>query len=205
MMQQPMQLVLDAGATPPDNPWFPGCDRERRMLASRHMIGRARTLPLPAATGLAVGSAGVGFIGVGLWGRREARRALTRERVVSGNNASAQNAFLASAGRARSMAELIRRNTVEATSGRTYAEIDPYLDAHRNTTPDAEHAAKDERTGEPIENPDHALWIQSTTLQTALMQAYMAFRLSDLTVALGASFVAVGIGLASMGRRRLGR
>jgi hypothetical protein len=99
------------------------------------------------------------------------------------------------------MAELIRGNTVEATSGRTYTEIDPYVDGDGNTTPDAERAAKDERTGEPIENPDHALWIQSTTLQTALMQAYMAFRLSELTVALGASFVAVGLGLAAMGSR----
>ena len=156
---------------------------------------------MPTATGLSVGCAGVGFIGVGLWGRREARRALTRERVVSGTNTRGQNARVASARRARSMAELIRRNTVEATGGRTYAEIDPYVDADGNTTPDAERAAKDERTGAPIENPHHALWIQSTTLQTGLMQAYMAFRLSELTVALGASFVAVGIGLAAMGRR----
>jgi hypothetical protein len=172
------------------------------MLRSSEMIGHAgaRTLPLPAATGLAVGCAGIGFIGAGLWGRREARRALARERVVS-SDARAQNKLVASATRARSMAELIRRNTVEATGGRTYTEIDPYVDAGGNTTPDAERAAKDERTGEPIENPDHALWIQSTTLQTALMQAYMAFRLTDLTVALGASFVAVGIGLAAMSRR----
>lgn len=55
--------------------------------------------------------------------------------------------------------------------------------------------------GGPIENPEHAVWIQSKTLQTALMQAYMAFRLSELTVALGVSFVAVGIGLAAMSHR----
>ena len=99
------------------------------------------------------------------------------------------------------MAELIRQNTVEAAGGHTYAEVDPYVDTDGNTTPDAERAAKDERTGEPVESPAHALWIQSTTLQTALMQAYTAFRLSELTVALGASFVAVGIGLAAVGRR----
>ena len=170
------------------------------------MIGRAdeRTLPLSTATGLAVGFAGVGFVGVGFWGRREVTRALARERVVGDSDANAQHALVASARRARSMAELIRRNTLEATGGRTYAEIDPYLDADGSTTSDAERAAKDERTGAPIENPEHALWIQSTTLQTALMQAYTAFRLSELTVALGASFVAVGIGLAAMGRRLRG-
>jgi hypothetical protein len=102
------------------------------------------------------------------------------------------------------MAELIRGNTVEATGGRTYVEIDPYVDAEGDTTPDAARAAKDERTGGPIESPEHALWIQSTTLQTALMQAYTAFRLSELTVALGASFVAVGIALADISHRLRG-
>jgi hypothetical protein len=158
---------------------------------------------LPAATGLAVGGTGVGLIGAGLWGRREARRALTRERVVDDSNANAQEALVATARGARSMAELIRRNTVAAAGGRTYAEIDAYVDPEGNTTPDAERAAKDERTGAPVENPEHALWIQSTTLQIALMQAYTAFRLSELTVALGASFVAVGIGLATMSHRLL--
>jgi hypothetical protein len=102
------------------------------------------------------------------------------------------------------MADLIRRNTVEATGGRTYAEIDPYVDAQGNATPNPKRAARDEQTREPIENPEHALWIQSTTLQTALMQAYMAFRLSELTVALGTAFVAVGIGLAAMSQRLRG-
>jgi hypothetical protein len=77
-----------------------------------------------------------------------------RERVVGGSNAKAQDALVTTARRARSMAELIRRNIVEATGGRTYV--------------------------------------------------YTAFRLSELTVALGASFVAVGIGLAAMSHRLRG-
>ena len=52
-----------------------------------------------------------------------------------------------------------------------------------------------------MENPDHELWIQSTTLQSALLQAYMAFRLSELTVALGAALAAAGVGLAAAGHR----
>lgn len=100
------------------------------------------------------------------------------------------------------MAEFIRRNTVDAAGGRTYAETDPYVDAGGRPTPDRGLAAKDERTGQPVENPDHALWIQSTALQTALMQAYVALRLAELTVALGASFAAAGAGIAAAGRRR---
>ena len=37
--------------------------------------------------------------------------------------------------------------------------------------------ARHKRTGRIVENPEHAPSVQSTTLQTALMQAYMAFRL----------------------------
>ncbi|HWJ45205.1 MAG TPA: hypothetical protein VNR63_07435, partial [Gaiellaceae bacterium] len=102
---------------------------------------------------------------------------------------------------ARSAAEFIRRNTLAATGERTYAEVEPYLDLEGRPTADASLAAKDGRTGQPVENPDHDLWIQSITLQDALLQAYMAFRVSDLTVALGAALVAAGVGLAAAGRR----
>ena len=69
-------------------------------------------------------------------------------------------------------------------------------------TSNAEIALRDERTGEPVENPDHALWLQSMTLQTALMQAYMASRLAVLTVAVGGAFLAVGAALAAAGAAR---
>jgi hypothetical protein len=60
----------------------------------------------------------------------------------------------------------------------------------------------DERTTLPVENPAVKLWLQSTTLQTALMQAYLAFRLAELTAGLGAAFLAVGAALAATGRAR---
>ena len=52
-----------------------------------------------------------------------------------------------------------------------------------------------------LPNPAHALWVQATTLQTALMQAYLAQRLAELTAGLGATFVAVGAGLTAASRR----
>ncbi|MGH3143811.1 MAG: hypothetical protein ACRDO9_11890 [Gaiellales bacterium] len=80
-------------------------------------------------------------------------------------------------------------------------EIEPYLDTGGTPTADSANAARDERTGQPLANPDASLWIQSTTLQTALMQAYMAFRVSESTAALGVVLVAAGAGLAAAGRR----
>jgi hypothetical protein len=100
------------------------------------------------------------------------------------------------------MAEVIRARTLSAAGGLTYAETPSYLGVDGAPTSDASQALRDERTGAPVESPDHALWIQSTTLQSALMQAYLAFRLAELTAALGAAFVAVGAGLGAAGRAR---
>ena len=154
--------------------------------------------PVAAVSGAGVGLAGVGFVGLGLWARREAGRTLARERIVG---ADGRQQPVTNASQARALAEFIRRNTVDATGGRTYAEVAPYVDGKGGPTSDAEAAVKDERTGQPLENPDHELWLQSTTLQTALTQAYLAFRLSELTIALGASFVLVGVAIAAGARR----
>ena len=155
---------------------------------------------MPSAAGVAVGLAGVGFIGAGLWARREVRLALARERIVSVPEAERPSAPVTTGAAARSLAEVIRRNTVEATGGNTYAQVAPYVDAEGNPTSDSARAAKDERSGQLIENPDHNLWVQSTTLQVALMQAYVASRLAELTIAMGASRFTVGVGLAAAGR-----
>ena len=62
---------------------------------------------------------------------------------------------------------------------------------------------KDEQTGgRPVHNPDVALWLQSTTLQTALAQAYVSSRLADLMVGLGGTSVAAGTGIAAAASRR---
>lgn len=140
--------------------------------------------------------AGVGFVATGLWARREVQMNLARERIVD----TPGSAPVTNGTAARSLAETIRSNTLAAAGGRTYAEIDLYLDAERKPTSDRERALEDERSGEPVENPEHALWLQSTTLQTALIQAYMGSRLAELTIGLGAAFVAAGAGLAAAAR-----
>lgn len=163
---------------------------------------RSNGPPLSAAGGLVVGLTGLGLVGTGLWARREVRRALARERIVSTPDARPASAPVTSGAAARSMAEVIRAHTLEATGGRTYAETDAYVAADGGTTPDADRALNDERTGAPVENPDHALWLQSTTLQTALMQAYVSERLAELTAALGGALVVAGAGIAAARPRR---
>jgi hypothetical protein len=91
-------------------------------------------------TGIAVSIAGIGFVATGVWARREVRTALARERIVAGSGASPVTGGAA----ARSLAEEIRRSTVAATGGRTYAETERFLDAQRKPTSDRERASRAE-------------------------------------------------------------
>jgi hypothetical protein len=144
-----------------------------------------------------VGLTGLGFIGLGLWGRYETRRSLTREHIDGPPGVGR----VCTAGRARAMAEYIRQSTLDTTDGRTYAQTAPYVDAEGAPTGSKDAAAKHAQTGQPVASPEHDLWIESTTLQTALIQAYMAFRLAESTMAIGSALVLAGIGLVAAGRR----
>lgn len=148
-------------------------------------------------SGAVVALAGFGLVGVGVWARWDVRRSLARERIVMTLGSDAAPALVRSPGAARALAEMIRAGTVEAADGRTYAETDQYLAADGSTTSDVSLALLDERTGRPVDNPAYELWIRSTALQTALMQAYLAFRIADLSIALGAALVATGAGITA--------
>lgn len=153
------------------------------------------------AAGAGLVLAGLGLIGVGLKARRDVAHALAQERITGTGDMSPPNAPVTSAPAARRLAEVIRSRTVAAAGGHTYAETGEYLAADGGTTSDAALALTDEQTGRPVRNPAYDLWVTSTTLQTALMQAYLAFRLADLTAALGAALVAAGAGIAGAGGR----
>ncbi len=155
----------------------------------------------PTATGAGVALVGLGLVGAGILARRDVARSLSREHIVGTADMSPANAPVRSAAAARSLAEVIRSRTVAAAAGHTYAETDEFLASGGGTTSDEAQAIVAEGTGQPVRNPAYELWVTSTTLQTALMQAYMAFRLADLTTGLGATIFVAGAGIASSGRR----
>jgi hypothetical protein len=168
----------------------------RTGLAASPMSSNGDRSRPGAASGAAVGLVGIGLVGAGLWARRDVARTLARERIVFGPDREP----VVSATAARSLAESIRASMLETTGGHTYSETPSYLGVDGEPTSDASLAAREDGTGHPVENPHVALWLQATTLQTALMQAYLAFRLAELTAGLGASLAIVGAGLAA--RRR---
>ena len=167
----------------------------RTGLASSPMSSNGDRSRPGAASGAAVGLVGIGLVGAGLWARRDVACTLARERIVFGPDREP----VVSATAARSLAESIRASTLETTGGHTYSETPSYLGVDGEPTSDASLAAREDGTGHPVENPRVALWLQAT-LQTALMQAYLAFRLAELTAGLGASLAIVGACLAA--RRR---
>ncbi|HEX6724656.1 MAG TPA: hypothetical protein VF073_05375 [Gaiella sp.] len=146
--------------------------------------------------GVSTIAAGVGLVGLGLWARRDVRRGLARERIVAPSDAPVVDAAAA-----RSLAETIREATLSSTGGATYGQTPGYVDGEGRPTADRALAATDTLTGAPVENPDVALWVKSTALQTALMQAYLAQRVAELTAGLGVVLVGVGAGLAAVPRR----
>lgn len=148
-------------------------------------------------SGIGTVLAGAGLMTLGLWGRREVQATLARERIVSPEDVS-----VTCGTSARLLAESIRHSTLELADGRTYAETAPYLDHNGNPTSKREDALLDERTGAPVANPQVTLWLQSTTLQTALMQAYMGSRIAELTIGLGAALVAAGTGVTAVAGRK---
>jgi hypothetical protein len=113
--------------------------------------GEAHRPSLTTAAGTAGVVGGIGLVGAGIRARRDVRRSLARERIAWPERANS-NVPVADARRARSLAELIRRNTLAATGGRTYAETDPYLDETGAPTSDAALSARHGRTAHPVEN-----------------------------------------------------
>ena len=96
---------------------FPRCRRPARALDCERGR-RQRTIDDEGGGGLD-SAAGLWLIGVGLWARRDVRHGLERERITTTSDATRPGAPVTDAVAARSMAEVIRDNTLASTGGKT--------------------------------------------------------------------------------------
>jgi hypothetical protein len=138
---------------------------------------------------------GIGSIGLGAWGFNEVRDNLARENIVGTPDSSIPGQKVNTGSEARAFASVMRKHALEATGGQTYAEMGRFLDAKGNPTSDESKAAKDPKTGQPVENGLRNLWVTETALTTALTMAYMGERLAVFGMVMGVALVLVGIGL----------
>lgn len=159
---------------------------------------------------------GVGAIVIGASGRSEVRDNIEREKISGTPDMTpdAVKAEVEKAGltglelpscnvadkeidngsRAKCFAEYIRVHTLEATDGKTYAQMPRFMGKNGKPTSDQEAAAVDPKSGAPVSNPQREIWVTSTALSTALNTSYFAQQVALFSIVMGIALLLTGIG-----------
>ena len=148
---------------------------------------------------------GVGAVAMGIDGRDRVSGDLAKEKIVGTPDSSIPGQLVDTGAEAEAFADVMRRHTLEATEGRTYAEMPRFLDASGKPVEDEAQAAKDPKTGEPVENGARSIWISSTAFQTALRTAYFAESVATFAIVMGIAMLLTGTGFLVLTLRLLRR
>jgi hypothetical protein len=150
---------------------------------------------------------GIGSVVTGINGRDQVHNDLAREQIVGTPDMakSVANKQVTTGAQAKAFAAGMRKHTLEATGGQTYAQMGRFLDKAGKPTSDEKAAAVDPKTHKPVENAARNIWVTETALTTALNTSYFAERVATFAIAMGIALVLTGIGLLVLAVRLLGR
>jgi hypothetical protein len=95
---------------------------------------------------------------------------------------------------AKAFSEYMRIHALEATGGQVYAEMGRFLDKNGKATSDEAAAAKDPKSGRPVENAARNIWVTETALGTALNTSYFAEQVALFSIVMGVALLLTGIG-----------
>jgi len=102
---------------------------------------------------------GIGAIVIGINGRSEVRDAIAEQNIAATPDAPELSNGELKAGQpikngseAKAFANVMEHHALEATGGKRYAEMGRFLTADGKETNDENQAAKDAKTGQPVEN-----------------------------------------------------
>ena len=137
---------------------------------------------------------GIGAVYMGVDGRDQVRSDLAREQIVGTPDSTIPNQLVDTGSEAQAFAAVMRKHTLAATDGKTYAQMPRFLDENGNGTDDEAAAAKDPKTGAPVENQARNIWVTSTALSTALNTAYFAESVATFAIVMGVALLLSGIG-----------
>ena len=137
---------------------------------------------------------GVASIAVGWNGRNEVRDTLAAEKIVGTPDSSIPGQKVDTGSEARAFSDVMRKHALEATGGQVYAEMGRFLDENGKPTSDEKAAAKDPKTGRPVENAARNIWVTETALSTALQTSYFAEQVAMFGIAMGIALLLTGIG-----------
>lgn len=143
---------------------------------------------------------GVGMIVAGIIGREDVRDRLAQENIVGTPDSEIAGEEVDTGGEAQQFADTIRRHTLEATGGLTYAEMPRAVYEDTGRPVPEEEADQALASGEAIDNPEREIWITSTALSTALNTSFFAESVAMFTIAVGIALVLIGIGLLVLTR-----
>src|SRR5215203_2314173 len=111
---------------------------------------------------------GIGAVYMGIDGRDRVRSELAREQIVGTPDSTIPGPKVDTGAEAQAFAAVMRKHTLEATGGQTYAQMGRYLDANGKATDDEAAAAINPQTKKPVENGLRTMWVNETALTTAL-------------------------------------
>jgi hypothetical protein len=112
---------------------------------------------------------GAGSIITGYNGRDRVHNDLAREQIIGTPDSSIPNQLVNNGTKAEAFAKVMRKHTLEATGGKTYAEM-------------------------PQDSPERDIWVTETALTTALYTSYFAENVALFAIIVGIVMLLVGIG-----------
>ena len=137
---------------------------------------------------------GVGAIVTGFNGRERVHNDLKHEQIIGTPDSSIPNQLVNNGTKAEAFAKVMRKHTLEATGGLTYAQMPRYMGKDGKATNDEKLAATDPKSGKPVDNPLRNLWVQETALTTALHSSYFAESVATFAMVMGFALILSGMG-----------
>jgi hypothetical protein len=146
---------------------------------------------------------GIGSIYMGVDGRDRVRSDLAREQIVGTPDSTIPGQKVDTGKEAEAFAAVIRKHTLEATGGQTYAQMGRFIGTDGKPTSDEKLAAIDPKTKKPVENGLRNMWINATALSTALNTAYFAESVATFAIVMGFALLLAGLGFGVLTFRAL--
>src|SRR4051794_3424316 len=146
---------------------------------------------------------GIGAIYMGIDGRGYVRDNLAAEQIVGTPDSSIPGQKGDTGSEAQAFAKVMRKHTLEATGGQTYAQMGRFLDANGKPTNDEKAAAIDPKSKQPVENGLRNMWVNETALTTALNTAYFAEQVATFAIVMGIALLLAGIGFGVLSLKAL--
>jgi len=137
---------------------------------------------------------GIGAIYMGIDGRSMVRSNLAAEQIVGTDDSTIPGQKVDTGSEAKAFAAVMRKHTLEATGGQTYAQMGRYLTADGKPTGDEKAAAINPQTKKPVENGLRNMWVNETALSTALNTAYFAESVATFAIVMGIALLLAGLG-----------